>query len=58
MGVVDLIWKDGAYIDVRNDRRYRRYVRRRIADYPVRWLVHNVDIRLRALARRILRRTR
>ncbi len=58
VGVVDLIWRKGRYIDVAVDRRYRRYVTRRILNYPLRCCVHYPAMWARALARRILRRGR
>ncbi len=56
LGVVDRIWRDGAYIDVATDRRYGRYVRRRIRNYPLRCVMHTIGLWPRAVARRILKR--
>lgn len=49
VGVVDTIWRDGQYIDVATDRRYRRYVKRRLKSYPVRHLAHRIAGRLRRM---------
>ncbi len=56
VGVVDQIWRKGAYIHVDTDRRYRRYVRRRLWNYPLRCAVHYPYMWARAAARRLLKR--
>ncbi len=56
LGVVDRIWRKGAYIDVLTDRAYRRYVRRRLLTYPLRCAVHFPCLWARKTARRLLRR--
>ncbi len=55
IGVVDLIWRDGGYIDVLTDRKYLRYVRRRLWNYPLRCAVHYPCMWARAAVRRILK---
>ena len=49
IGVVDTVWKNGRYIDVANDRRYRRYVKRRIKNYPTRYFFFRVKNKLRRI---------
>ncbi len=56
IGVVDRIWRKGRYLEVATDRRYRRYVRRRLWNYPLRCAVHYPYAWARRLARRVLRR--
>ena len=51
IGVVDTVWKNGRYIDVATDRRYLRYVRRRLKSYPARYFAHRVKSRLRRALR-------
>ncbi len=58
IGVVDLIWRKGAYVDVATDRRYHRYVSRRLWNYPLRCAVHYPYLWARSVARRLLRRSR
>ncbi len=47
VGVVDMIWRKGKYIDVAQDRRYRRYVKRRLRSYPVRRLIYIIREKVR-----------
>ncbi len=58
LGVVDLVWRKDAYVDVLTDPVYRRYVRRRLAHYPLRCIVHYPYRWARGLARRLLGRGR
>ncbi len=46
IGVVDMIWRRGKYIDVAEDRRYLRYVRRRLRRYPLRYFLYRVKRKL------------
>ena len=51
IGVVDMVWKDGRYIDVATDRRYLRYVRRRLKNYPARYFAYRAQNKLRRILR-------
>ena len=51
IGVVDTVWKKGRYIDVATDRRYLRYVRRRLKNYPARYFAYRVKSKLRRALR-------
>ncbi len=42
IGVVEQIWRKGQYIDVQNDRRYHRYVTRRLLNYPIRYVIYQM----------------
>ncbi len=53
LGVVDLIWRKNRYIDVATDRRYHRYVKRRIWNYPLRCVVYYPYRFARSVAARI-----
>lgn len=51
VGVVDTVWKNGRYINVATDRRYIRYVKRRLKNYPTRYFLHRVKSKLRRILR-------
>ena len=51
IGVVDTVWRKGRYIDVATDRHYLGYVRRRLKNYPARYLAYRVKSKLRRALR-------
>ena len=51
IGVVDTVWRKGRYIDVATDHRYLGYVRRRLKNYPARYLAYRVKSKLRRALR-------